>query len=124
MLDASAVLAYLQREPGYEVVQKVMAEGAWMSTVNLVEVLSKVAARGIDAELVRVRLSALGLQMVHFNDDDALLSTQLYLGTKAAGLSLGDRACLALALRLRGAAFTADTAWNRLDLGVDVVLIR
>ena len=124
VLDASAVLAYLQREPGYETVQKALAEGSYISTVNLAEVLGKVVSRGIDAELVLVRLDALGLQTISFSDEDARLSAQLVPKTRVAGLSLGDRACLALASRLNRVALTADTVWKSLDVGVNVALIR
>jgi ribonuclease VapC len=118
------VLAYLQREAGYEAVQRALTEGACISAVNLAEVLSKVVSKGIDAELVRVRLDALGLRTVSFGDVDALLSAQLYPTTKAAGLSLGDRACLALASRLGVTALTSDTAWKGVAAAISVELIR
>lgn len=124
VLDASAVLAYLQREPGYETVRLALTAGACISAVNLAEVLSKVASKGVDAALVGGRLNALGLQVVSFDSEDALLSAQLYLRTKAAGLSLGDRACLALASRLGSVALTSDAAWRDVAGTVSIELIR
>lgn len=121
VLDASAVLAYLQREPGYETVRLALTAGACISAVSLAEVLSKVASKGVDAALVGGRLNALGLQVV---SEDALLSAQLYLRTKAAGLSLGDRACLALASRLGSVALTSDAAWRDVAGTVSIELIR
>lgn len=124
VLDASAVLTYLQQEPGYEIVQLALAAGACISAVNLAEVLSKVASKGVDAVLVSERLDALGLQIIDFSGEDALLSAQLYLKTKSAGLSLGDRACLALASRLGSVALTSDTAWRDVAGTVNIELIR
>lgn len=124
VLDASAVLAYLQQEPGHEMVQVALTAGARISAVNLAEVLSKVVSKGLDAALVRERLDALGLQVVSFDSGDALLSAQLYPKTKAAGLSLGDRACLALASRLDSVALTSDAAWRDVAGTINVELIR
>lgn len=123
VLDASAVLAYLQQEPGHEMVQVALTAGARISAVNLAEVLSKVVSKGLDAALVRERLDALGLQVVSFDSRDALLSAQLY-PKKAAGLSLGDRACLALASRLDSVALTSDAAWRDVAGTINVELIR
>lgn len=124
VLDASAVLAYLQREPGFEIVQKALMAGAYIGSVNLAEVLGKVVSRVVDAKLVGERLLALGLETVPFNTEDALETAQLYLLTKDAGLSLGDRACLALARRLSLPALTADTAWDAVDVAVTIRQIR
>jgi len=124
-LDASALLAYLQQEPGYEMVRKALREGgAAISAVNLAEVQAKLKARGKDAQEITLRLKALGLHVFPFVEEDALQTADFYPPTRSKGFSLGDRACLALARRLGLPALTADSAWSTLKLGVKVRLIR
>lgn len=124
VLDASAVLAYLQKEAGGEEVRREIAAGAWISSVNLSEVYVKLAAQGVDFEASGARLIALGLQPLPFSEEDALLSARLYPRTRPSGLSFGARACLSLARRLERPALTADRAWAKLSLGVEVRVIR
>lgn len=125
VLDASALLAYLRDEPGAEMVTEAIAGGGAISTVNLAEVLATAATRGSDpAELVEklVRRGLLEgtLAVVPFTTADAIEAARLRPLTRAEGLSLGDRSCLALARRLRAPALTADRTW--LDLAVDVIV--
>ena len=124
VLDASAVLAYLKQEPGYEIVQSALENGAAISTVNLSEVGTKVLAMGQLFDPVVTRLLALGLFPQPFSEEDALTAASLSPKTQSLGLSLGDRACLALGLRLQLPVLTADRSWANLDLGVEVHLIR
>jgi ribonuclease VapC len=100
VLDASALLAYLQREAGFERVSDALGGGAVCSAVNLAEVYAKVLARGIDPDQVGARLLALGLEVMSFTDDDARESARLYPRFHGLGLSLADRSCLALGARL------------------------
>ncbi len=123
VLDASVVLAYLQRETGYERARSALAEGAAISAVNLAEVCAKVIERGVSSDEARWRIKALGLLVVEFDEEDANRSAALYLQTRAAGLSLGDRACLALGQRLGLTILTADQAWKRVS-GVRLELLR
>jgi PIN domain nuclease of toxin-antitoxin system len=124
VLDSSAVLAYLGREVGFERVRSALVGGAVISTVNLAEVYVKLVAGGVDPDEIMTRLSVLGLDPLPFLDEDALESARFYPGTRAFGLSLGDRACLSLAARLKLPVLTADRVWEKLDLGVEVRLIR
>ena len=124
VLDASAVLAYLQRETGFEKVSDALAEGAAISSVNLAEVLSKVSAKGKDSHGVASRLQALGLEVVAFSEEDAHGVAKLYPLTRSKRLSLGDRACLALGSRLTLAVLTADRSWASFDLGIRIDLLR
>jgi ribonuclease VapC len=129
VLDASALLAYLGNEPGAQAVTDAIAEGAVISTVNLAEVLSTVAARGPDpaalaAELVARGLLGGALIVEPFGDADAIETARLRPLTRAAGLSLGDRACLALGHRRRAPVLTADATWVGIDLGLDIRTIR
>ncbi len=113
----------LHREPGAETVEAAMEEGA-LSTVNWSEVYERLLHRGIDVDGVRVDVEALGLEIVPFTADDAERAAQLAPPTRGIGLSLGDRACLALADRLSLPALTADRSWLGLDLGVAIQPIR
>ena len=122
-LDASALLALLFREPGHEVVLPEIAGGC-VSTVNLCEVLGRFVRDGQDALLVAQRLRATGLEVVPFDVNDAVVAAGLRRQTDPLGLSLGDRACLALAVVRGIPAMTADRQWASLHLPVPVRLIR
>jgi ribonuclease VapC len=129
VLDASALLAYLRDEPGAEAVVDAIAVGAAISTVNLAEVLSRAADRGGDPTRLLRQLTDQGLlggavSVEPFTTFDAVEVASLRVRTRDHGLSLGDRACVALAKRLTLPALTADTAWSRLDLGVELRQIR
>jgi ribonuclease VapC len=129
VLDASAFLAYLRGEPGAERIVDVLAEGAVISTVNLAEVLSKRADAGDDPEALAARWIDAGLlagavDVAELLLDDAVAMAQLRSATRHRGLSLGDRACLAVARRLAVRAVTTDTAWAGLDVGVEIETIR
>jgi ribonuclease VapC len=122
-MDASAVLALIRSEPGSTVVEAAI-EGAAMSTVNWSEVGKRGVAHAVDLRALRARVGALGLELVPFSADDAEAAAELWPRTRAAGLSLGDRACIALARRLERPAMTADRSWLGLDLGIEVLSIR
>jgi ribonuclease VapC len=130
VLDASALLAHLREEEGAPVVRQVMAEGAAISVINWVEVLSKLAERGEDPELAAVEMKGAGLvgdvlSIEGIIERDSVAIARLRPLTRASGLSLADRACLALAQRLGVAALTGDRDWARLpDIGVAIHLIR
>ncbi len=131
VLDASAFLAYLQAEDGAALVSNALARGCTMSTVNWAEVLSKVAELGkppaeLVAELESRQLLGTSLRIAPFDNVDALTVGDLRPATRALGLSLGDRACLALGKRLGSPVLTSDRAWGQLDsdIGIEVQLIR
>jgi ribonuclease VapC len=129
VLDASALLAYLQGEPGSSTVETALAAGAVISIVNYAEVLSRLADAGEDPATGNHRLSEQGLiggllEVVPLTEEDAVAIAQLRASTRAHGLSLGDRACLATGLRLGWPVVTADRTWALLDVGVTVQLIR
>ncbi len=117
------MLALLRDEPGADVVRAALPD-ALMSSVNLAEVATFFTNGGIAIDEVRDMLMALDLPTVPFDDDLACESAALRLPTRRFGLSLGDRACLALAKREGLPALTTDHAWMDLDIGVEVRLIR
>lgn len=125
VLDASALLAMLHEEAGSEVVEIVISNSV-MSTVNWSEVVQKTVARGIASEGLRRDVESLGLVLLPFQAEDADFAGTLWAQTKELGLSLGDRACLALAHRLSLPAMTTDRAWKDLprELGIEVELAR
>jgi len=123
VLDASALLALLADEPGASVVAPLL-DGAVMSTVNWAEVLQRYAAEGLTLEGRRAQIEALGLSLVPFSAEHAAAAASLFPATRLAGLSLADRACLALAATLDAPAYTADRAWVDVDAGVVVELVR
>jgi len=123
VLDASALIALLWDEPGGQAVERLLGR-AVVSAVNWAEVLQRYRAHGIDTADKRESVEAIGVGIVGFTPDDAELAADLWEPTRAAGLSLADRACLALARRLDLPAHTADRDWRKVDVGVDVILIR
>lgn len=123
VLDASALLALLQGERGAESLADGLAESA-ISAVNLSEVAAKLAEAGLPELELREALGPLGLEVVPFDEELAYRAGLLRPATRGQGLSLGDRACLALA-RARGLpAVTTDRAWKKLALGVEVRVLR
>ncbi len=124
LLDASALLAYVLDEPGAEVVEEALADGGAIGTVNLAEVLTKLADVGEDPRSAMDRLGFLPLEVVPFDENLAVEVARLRPHTSAAGLSLGDRACLALGRRLGLRVLTSDGAWLGLVADLDIQLIR
>jgi ribonuclease VapC len=125
VLDASALLALLFEEPGADRVRAVIADAA-MSTVNLAEVVGYLARKGTTEADIRSMTADIRVALVSF-DEELAYTTGLYLpATRTAGLSLGDRACLALADRLAVRAQTTDRSWSRIAaaVGVEVEVIR
>lgn len=120
--DSSAVLAYLNAEPGHERVVEEL-DGGSISAVNWTEVCQKIAAYTGTTDLA-YGLLALGLDVRPFSSTDAQLAAALYPDTHGAGLSLADRACLGLALVLDETAVTADRAWRAVQIDVPIDVIR
>jgi ribonuclease VapC len=125
VVDASAVIALILGEPGAASVETIIAECA-IATVNLAEVVGYFARNGAAEPAIREMLDGLRLEIVPFDGDLAYSSGLLLPPTRAAGLSLGDRACIALARRLGVKAITTDRAWSGVAraLDVEIELIR
>jgi PIN domain nuclease of toxin-antitoxin system len=117
------VLALLHEEPGANEVEAAL-DGAVMSCVNLSEVLQKAEHHGVDTEGLEFDLQALGVRLHDFDARSARAAAELWPITRRGGLSLGDRACLALAHSLKGVAVTTDARWKEIettDVSIEVV---
>lgn len=123
VLDASAMIALLWEEPGSEAVEPLLGRAA-ISAANVSEVLQRYRAVGVDPSGKLGDILALGIDVLPFDREDAEVAASLWESTRSAGLSLADRACLALAIRLEVPAHTADSAWSLVDVGAEVALIR
>jgi len=123
VLDASALLAHLRGEPGGDLVADRLS-GGMICAVNWAEVIQKLVDDGLGDETIRIALGDLSIDIVGFDIALAEEAGRLRRATPQGGLSLGDRACLALARRERSPVLTADRAWAELDLDIEVVLIR
>jgi ribonuclease VapC len=123
ILDASALLCLLQDEKGAKRVAEALPE-AQIGAVNFSEAFGKLVEAGLDEETVDSLIASLQLHVVSFDREQARLAGSLRRTTREFGLSLGDRACLALA-RVQGAvALTCDRSWTRFDVGCRVELAR
>jgi PIN domain nuclease of toxin-antitoxin system len=124
MLDTSALLALVQREPGAEVVHASLADAA-MCSVNLAEAITVLVRKGRrDFEAIQLEMASLDLDLIDFDEDLAVATGMLFAQTKPYRLSLGDRACLAAAVREAVPVMTTERSWGKLDLGIDIQLIR
>jgi len=124
VLDASAVLAVLSSEPGSETLTFELLKRAVISTVNLAEVQGKLVSRGIEADIAWQAATSALRTSVPFTDQHARIAGDLINRTRSAGLSLGDRACLALAISLSAPVYTADRSWKDLKIGVRIHSLR
>ena len=125
ILDASALLAFLLAEPGKDRVAEALLDGATIATVNFAEVATKYVLRGAKS-VAETLLDRLPVTLVPVDADLALRSALMADLTKPAGLSLGDRICLALGQRTGQTILTADRAWLdvAVQVGAQVELVR
>lgn len=123
VLDASALLAVLLGEPGAERVEPYLP-GAVMSAVNLSEAAGKLLEKGAPLEAVKAAIAAVGVQIIAFDKEQAMAAADFRVRTRALGLSLGDRACLALGEIRGGKVVTCDTAWSAVETSADIVQAR
>lgn len=123
VLDASALLCLLNGEQGSERVLKALPT-ALIGAANLAEVVSKLRERGLSVDEVEDVLGGLRLDVRPLTPAQAYAIGHLRPATRSHGLSLGDRACLALAAELGMPALTADQAWGELKVGVSIELVR
>jgi ribonuclease VapC len=123
VLDSSAILAMVYAEKGADLVEDHISHSV-MSTVNVAEIASLMIEKGFTINDTKDLLNSLKIEVIPFDEDQAFIAAGLREKTRSRGLSLGDRACLALALVRELPVLTADRAWDSLDIGVDIKLIR
>lgn len=123
VLDSSALLALLCKEPGTELVLKHLAN-ALICTVNLAEVYSKAVEKRIGLEATRQTIGNFSMKLIPFDEELAFVAGGLREPTRSLGLSLGDRACLAAGITQRLPVLTAEKEWKNAGLDVEVVQIR
>ena len=121
VVDASAVLAWLQDEPGSDDVEALLMGGV-IGAANWSEVLQKARQHGQPGEVVARLLASFGLDVADVTRADAERAAQMWAA--GAGLSLGDRLCLSLGLRLEVSVATTDRRWTDVPGGPVVILIR
>lgn len=123
VLDASALLAVMLGERGAEKVRELLP-GAIVGAVNLAEVVAKLKERGVPDENIDRNIARFNLPVIPFDSAQAMATGKLRVRTRSLGLSLGDRACLALALARGLPAVTMDRGWAGLDVGAKVIVAR
>ena len=125
ILDASVILAAILDERGGDAVFDRLDEAA-ISTVNVTEVYTYAAINELPTEAIDIFFAETGIDIVPFSQDQAVIAGQLAALTKKAGLSLGDRACLALAKSREAEVLTADHPWERIagDVGLTIPMLR
>ena len=123
VFDSSALLAITFEEEGGEIAVQALNDGI-ISAVNASEVITRYVDLGASEEEALTSFRAFGLAIYPFDESLAIATGLMRSATRDAGLSLGDRACLALAIREHSSVLTADRAWATLDLDIAVELIR
>lgn len=123
VLDASALLCLLFDEPGADLVEARLTR-ALVSAVNYHEVLAKLTDRGVEATEAKAMLAELDIDIIAVDRQQADIGGEIQPLIRSAGLSLGDRSCLALARSRQAVAITADQIWRDLDIGVAVEVVR
>lgn len=127
VLDASAIIAFLQGEPGEDLVrQALQLDHCVVSAANQAEIISKSMDRGADPEAIKIILGELAYTVIDIKGEDGAQAGWMRGQTRSIGLSLGDRLCLAVAQRLKAPVLTADRPWLQVaqPLGIDICCIR
>ena len=123
VFDSSVVIAILKQEPGCSTAESSISD-ALISTVNMSEVATYLARNSVPKDTIQEVLASFPIQVVPFEESLAIQTGCLYSSCKHLGLSLGDRACLALALSRKMPVLTADRVWSKLDLGISIQVLR
>jgi ribonuclease VapC len=123
VLDNSAIVAVVKNEPGADVVRKVIV-GAVVSSVIAAEFVTVLTLQGMPESIIKTVFDEFMFKVEPFDRTRAIAAGLLAAETKHRGLSLGDRACLALAIELGMPVLTSDQVWHGLDLGIEIRLIR
>ena len=124
IFDASVLLALLQEEKGSDEVKSLL-DRSIMSAVNVSEVLNVLGRNGVSIAESTAHVKDIITEIISFDIEQAALNAKLSSDTSIKGLSLGDRACIALGIQMRLPVYTADRLWQKVNLpDVDIVVIR
>ena len=123
ILDTSALIAYIFKEKGGDNVVDYL-EYPIISSVNYCEIVTFILKNGSSLDFLEDFLEAIPLEIIDFDEEQAVIAAELRSKTKSKGLSLGDRACLALAMVKKIPVVTADKIGSKLDIDVNIKLIR
>lgn len=124
LLDASAIIALIKKEKGCEVVNEILPKSS-ISSVNFCELISTLTKEGVSSEDTDLITENIIPEIILFDHDLAIDAGKLLAITKSKGLSLGDRACIATAIKYKLPVYTADKIWSELDIPkLDIKLIR
>ncbi len=127
VLDASAIIAFLQGEPGSELVQLALqSQHCVVTAANHAEIIAKSLDRGVSPDAIQTILAELAYVVIDIKAVDGIQAGYMRAATRAVGLSLGDRLCLAVAQRLKALVLTADRPWLSMaqPLGLEIRCIR
>lgn len=124
ILDASAILAFLQRERGAEILTREIRSHAIAGAVNLAEVQTKLVKGGFSPDEAWEQTLTVVATVAPYTEDHAKMAGSLIAITEKYGLSLGDRSCLALAIVLKAPVYTTEQIWRDLKVGVPIHVIR
>ncbi len=124
VIDASVILAVIHRERGFEKITPDLLARAVVGTVNLAEVQGKLVSAGWSLDEAWEDATGLVSEVLPFTAEHARIAGSLIAETRSLGLSLADRACLALGLSAKATVYTADRSWKDLKLGLRIQLIR
>lgn len=123
VLDSSAILAVLLGEPGADRVIQVLDAGL-LGTVNLIETHTVMVSRGASASHAWNRILGFQCEICPLTENQARIAAELVALTRPFGVSLGDRACMALAIERNAKIYTADRIWKSIPVGIEIELIR
>lgn len=126
VLDASALIAWLHKEPGADLVlNHLESHSCAISAVNFAEVIAKASRLSQEnGRKIAAAISHTDIQVIPFSQEQAEHTGLLEPVTRKKGLSLGDRACLSLAMELKAIVLTGDKVWKELDLPIEILDIR
>lgn len=124
VLDTSALIAFLKQEKGWEEVADYFTQDIYFSEVNRAEFYTHMVRNGQTVENAEALIQRTELLVIDFNQQQAVITAELYRTTRQYGLSLGDRACLALGVSRSLPVITADRVWQKLNINVQINIIR
>jgi len=123
LLDTSAIIALLKKEPGYEILEGLIANSS-ISSVNLSELVAVLVRSGITEDEIDEIITDIAPEIIPFSENLAIQAGKLAKHTKDFGLSLGDRACVATGIHHNMTIYTTDKIWQELKPLADIILVR